>query len=226
MEAFAWDMETNVRQTKVFQVPHVRHTKKGSYNLEDPREIYEMTANQGARRLRACILGIIPGDIIEDAVIECEKTMKAKADTGPEGIKRMLAAFEQAGVNKEQIEKRIQRRIDTITAAQMISLKKVLNSLKDNMSAISDWFEIPEQTELKKTGVEGAKEALKTGQKTKPAPQEGPKETEKVQRGAPPDERPDSTQIPCPMDPEMKPADLGYCRRNCVSAVDCTAWLL
>lgn len=28
-EAFAWDMEANARQTKVFQVPHIRHTKRG-----------------------------------------------------------------------------------------------------------------------------------------------------------------------------------------------------
>src|SRR5574340_188946 len=90
VEAFAWDLETNTRQTKTFQVKHYRHTKKGGYNLSDPRDIYELVANQGARRLRACILGIIPGDIVEMAVDECEKTMKAKADTGPEAIKKLI----------------------------------------------------------------------------------------------------------------------------------------
>ena len=38
VEAFAWDIETNTRQVKVFQVPHLRYTKKGSYRLEDPRD--------------------------------------------------------------------------------------------------------------------------------------------------------------------------------------------
>src|SRR5574340_307348 len=145
VEAFAWDVETNTRQVKVFQVKHIRHTKKGSYALEDPREIYEMTANQGARRLRACILGIIPGDIVEMAVDECEKTMKAKADTGPEAIKKLIEAFTAIGVTKEQIEKRIQRRIDTITAAQVVGLRKVYNSLKDGMSTKSVWFEVAEE---------------------------------------------------------------------------------
>ena len=46
VEAFAWDVETNVRQVKTFQVKHTRFTKHGSYKLEDPREIYELTANQ------------------------------------------------------------------------------------------------------------------------------------------------------------------------------------
>lgn len=172
VEAFAWDIETNVREVKVFQVRHIRHTKHGSYALSDPREIYEMTANQGARRMRACILGIIPGDIVEAAVEECDRTMKAKADTGPDGVKKLLAAFEALGVTKEQMEKRIQRRIDTITAAQMVGLRKVYNSLKDGMSVISDWFEVeakPEQ-EAPKSGVEKAKDALKgkKGGKTTP----------------------------------------------------------
>ena len=29
VEAFAWDIQTNTRQVKVFQVPHVRYSKKG-----------------------------------------------------------------------------------------------------------------------------------------------------------------------------------------------------
>lgn len=162
VESFALDMETNVRQVKVFTVKHIRHTKKGSYALDDPREIYEMTANQGARRLRSCILGIIPGDIVEAAVDECEKTMKAKADTGPEATKKLLDAFIGLSVTKDQIEKRIQRRIDTITSAQIVSLKKIYNSLKDGMSTPSDWFEVENgQTEPIKTGVDAAKEALK-----------------------------------------------------------------
>jgi len=161
VEAFAWDVETNTRQVKVFQVKHMRFTKKGSYALEDPREIYEMTANQGARRLRSCILGIIPGDIVEQAVDECEKTMKAKADTGPDAIKKLVTAFESIGVNKEQIEKRIQRRIDTITAANVIGLRKIYNSLKDGMSTKSDWFDVEEDEQAPQTGVEAAKAALK-----------------------------------------------------------------
>jgi len=142
VEAFAWDMETNVRQVKVFQVKHERHTKKGSYKLEDPRDIYELTANQGARRLRACILGVIPADVIEEAVSQCEVTLKSKADISPESLKKLVEAFSTYGIAKEQVEMRIQRRIDTITPAQIVMLRKIYNSLKDGMSAPSDWFEM------------------------------------------------------------------------------------
>lgn len=141
IETFCWDQETNVKQLKTFQVKHERHTKKGSYKLDDPRDIYETIANQGARRLRACILGVIPGDIIDEAVAMCEDTMKSSADISQESLKKLIAAFETYGVTREQVEKRIQRRIDTITPAQFLNLRKVYNSLKDGMSSPGDWFE-------------------------------------------------------------------------------------
>jgi len=141
VEVFAWDIETNTRQVKVFQVEHKRHTRQGSYKLEDPRDIYELIANNGARRLRACILGVIPGDVIEAAVQQCEETLNANADTSAEGLKKLVAAFAKFGVTKEQIETRIQRRLETIRPAQVVQLKKVWSSLNDGMSQASNWFE-------------------------------------------------------------------------------------
>lgn len=141
VEAFAWDLETNVRQTKVFQISHERHTKSSVKKLTDPRDIYELVANNGARRLRACILGVIPGDVTEEAVKQCEVTLRSSADTSPEATQKMVKAFCEYGVTKEQIEKRIQRRIDTIQPAQVISLRKIYASIKDGMSNAEDWFE-------------------------------------------------------------------------------------
>lgn len=147
VEAFAWDMETNTRQTKVFQVKHWRHTKNGGYKLTDPRDIYELVANNGARRLRACILGVIPGDVIDAAVNQCDQTIRASADTSPEGVQKLLKSFEKHGVTKEAVEKRIQCRIEAISPAQVVSLIKIGVSIKDGMSSAQDWFEIkPEKT--------------------------------------------------------------------------------
>lgn len=141
VEAFAWDLETNTRQVKVFQVAHERHTKQGAKKLTDPRDIYETVANQGARRLRACILGVIPGDVIDEAVRQCDATLSASADTSPEAQKKIVEAFAAYKVTKAQIEKKIQRRIDAITPAQVISLRKILISMRDGMSGPDDWFE-------------------------------------------------------------------------------------
>lgn len=141
VQAFAWDLETNTRETRTFQVGHIRYKKSGSSKLNDPREIYEMVANLGARRLRACLEGIIPKDVVEMAREQCETTLKAKADISPIAIQKMIEVFSEMGVNKAQIEARIQRRIDAITSVQVISLRKIYNSLKDGMSKPEDWFE-------------------------------------------------------------------------------------
>jgi hypothetical protein len=144
VEAFAIDLETNYRCSKVFQVKHQRHTRSGTYELTDPREIYELVANQGARRVRACILAVIPSDVTETAVEQCEATLKSKCDTGPDAVKKMLEAFTSLSVTKEQIEIRIQRKMDAITPAQFLSLRKIFNSIKDGMSKPEDWFAVTE----------------------------------------------------------------------------------
>lgn len=173
--AYAWDLETNVRQERVFNVPHTRHTRSGSYPLKDPRDIYELIANQGQRRVRACILGVIPGDIIDAAVAQCENTMNAYADTSPEGIQKMVEAFsEEFGVTKQQLEARVQRRIDTIQPAQMVALKKIYRSLRDDMSNAEDWFEpieVSGAAEQSKpaSGNSAAKDTLKKQVAKKPA---------------------------------------------------------
>ena len=170
IEAFAWDVENNTRQVKVFQVKHVRGTKQGNKTLTDPRDIYEMTANQGARRLRACILGVIPGDVVEAATKQAEETMTAKADTSPAALKKLVDAFAAFKVTKEQIEKKIQRRIEAIAPAQVVSLRKVYNSLRDGMSKPADWFEGAEEKSESATNLESRfkSPASPSNQTTKP----------------------------------------------------------
>lgn len=141
VEAYAWDMETLTRKPLQFIVRHWRDTKKGGYKITDERDIYELVANQAQRRVRACLLSIIPGDVTEAAMKQADLTLKSTADTGPEAQAKMLETFAGFGVTKEQIEKRIQRRLDTIQPAQMVSLKKIYVSLRDGMSQAADWFD-------------------------------------------------------------------------------------
>ena len=142
VEAYCWDLESNVRKSIQFTVSHIRNTKKGSYALTDSRDIYENVANNGARRVRACILAIVPGDVVEAAEKACESTLKAKVDLSPERILKLLEAFAAFGVNKEAVEKKIQRRMDSILPAQVVSLGRIYNSLRDGMSKPQEWFDI------------------------------------------------------------------------------------
>lgn len=145
MEAYAWDLETNTRERRVFHVKHIRDTKKGSYAIDDARDIYELAANLGKRRQRACIFAVIPGDVIDAAVAQCNTTLEGDNETSISDIARdMLVRFGELGVTKEMIEKRIQHSLEAVTRLELVALRKVYNSIKDGFGEPSQFFELPE----------------------------------------------------------------------------------
>jgi hypothetical protein len=170
VEAFAVDLQSRVPSRITFIVPHWRDTKSGGYKLKDERDIYELCANQAQRRKRACILSVVPQDVIDSAMEQAGTTLQAKADTSAEAMAKMLAAFSEFGVAKEHIEKRIQRRLDAITPAQVVSLKRIYASLRDDMSAPSEWFDI-QPPEPSASGIDAVKAAAAA--KTKPPAKKG-----------------------------------------------------
>lgn len=121
---------------------HKRDTKKGSYKLTDSRDIYEATANFGARRMRACILGVIPGDVVDMAVEECKKTM-SNGDTRPmqERISQMLSVFKsEFGVTKEQVEEYVGRPAGSYGNEEIILLQGVYKAIRDGQATIESYF--------------------------------------------------------------------------------------
>lgn len=173
MMAYAWDLETNIRQTRIFTVPHVRETKHGKYKLSDSRDVYEMITNHGARRLRACILGVVPGDVVEAAVEKCQETLaKSLGGKLEEVIKKMVAAFEKEyGATKEMLEKFIGCKAEAFTPNDVVRLGNVFTSIKDGMGKPEDYFEDIKPTrsaDEKSPFDEVSPEARKAESKTKP----------------------------------------------------------
>jgi hypothetical protein len=157
-EAYAIDLQTNTRVTKVFHVPHTRDTKKGKQKLTDSRDIYELVANQGARRLRACILAIIPGDVVEAAVAQCRKTLETSEIPMSEQIKRLVVAFDEIGVKVEHLEARLGHNLDATVPQEIVTLRGIFKSIKDGMSNREDFFDAFKKPE--KASNEQAKEDL------------------------------------------------------------------
>lgn len=131
-EAFAFDKEKNVIRKISFEVTHVRNTKNGSYALTDERDIYELCANMSSRRIRSCILQIVPGWLVEMAVMLCNQTMRDDNVGNLKGrIADMMAKFDEIGISVEMIERKIQRSVDDITNKDIVSLGRLYNSIKD-----------------------------------------------------------------------------------------------
>ena len=143
MQAYCWDMETNTMSSQTFVVAHVRDTRKGQVKLTEQRDIYENNANMAGRRLRARILAVLPPDLVEAAVNECKKTLAGNNDTPLiDRINKMAVAFKKFGVKIDTIEKRLNRKIDTMTAEDISEYIGIYNSLKDGNSSVSDWFDV------------------------------------------------------------------------------------
>ena len=141
-EAYAIDKQNGTTKRISFHVRHERHTKKGITKLTDPRDIYELVANQGARRVRACILAILPGDVVEAAVEQVKKTLQSSDVPISEQIKKMVIAFDELGVKVEHLEKRLGHNLDATIPAEIVTLKGIYKTLKDGMADRSDYFEI------------------------------------------------------------------------------------
>ena len=140
VKAYCIDLETNTRSVKIFTVPHVRYSRaNGLMKLTDPRDVYEMVANNGARRLRSCILSVIPGHITNNAVTICRSTMLTKYDK----VKFLAAAAElvKSGVTREMIESKFRKKIEALTPTEGVRVITIANSIKDGLSNVEDWFE-------------------------------------------------------------------------------------
>lgn len=140
--SYCWDLETNTRSTKVFTVAHKRDTRDGSKKLTDERDIYEISANNGARRLRACILSVIPADIVEAAVEQCRKTMKSNVGPLIDKIREMVLGFKGLGVSQEMLEKYLGHQIDLTNHDEIVELQGVFNSIRDGLASREDFFEM------------------------------------------------------------------------------------
>ncbi len=142
IEAYAWDLETNTKAVRQFQMKHWRDTKKGGYEVTAERDKYELMANFAQRRVRACILEIIPGDIVEAALEQCNRTLKGNSDVPLiDRIKKMVVAFEDIGVSSAMIEARVQHSIDSINIHEFRQLGKLFNAIRDGYSTVEELFE-------------------------------------------------------------------------------------
>ena len=142
MQAYAWDLETNAQSVQNFTNPHQREQGKKMVTLTSQRDIYENNANMATRRLRSRILAILPAWFVENAIAECKKTLAGQNDTPLiDRVKKMVVQFAKLGVTQEMIEKRLKRKIDTMTSDDFVEYVGIYNAVKGGESKIADWFD-------------------------------------------------------------------------------------
>lgn len=191
MEAYAWDMETNVISSQKFTVRHVRDTRGGGKELTEERDIYELTANMGGRRLRSRILAILPPDLVDAAVQQCRSTLAGNSQEPlADRVRKMVAAFGKLGVPAANIETRLGHTLDQTTADELADMIGIYQSIRDGMTKAADWFNVSQPTA--KANDSATVSAINAAAKTvNPVTQRGKKEATPTE--------PEPTNAPEPM---------------------------
>lgn len=144
MQAFCWDLETNTMSTQNFTNKHARDVKNGVVReLTSLRDIYEINANMGARRLRARILAIIPDYVVETVIEQVENTLRGDS-TVPlkDRANKMVARFKELGVTIEMLEERLGKSVSQMTPDDFVEYTGIYNSIKEKTQSVDDWFKI------------------------------------------------------------------------------------
>lgn len=131
MQASAWDLQTNTRNTQIFIVPHKRDKKGGPERLNDMRDIYENNANNGARRVRESIFAILPPWFVDEAKDLCTATL---TDGGGKPMAQRIAdavkSFDGLGIVLDRIEGKLGRPRDKWTEHDIAQLLIAYKSLQ------------------------------------------------------------------------------------------------
>jgi len=178
MQAWAWDVQTNSRNSHTFIVPHRRDTKDGPVTLIDMRDVYENNANQGARRVRETIYAELPVWFVERAKSLCMKTIE---DGGGKPLAVRIAeavkVFERFGVTPARMEAKIGRPQAEWTAFDVGQLGVIYESIRQGTVTVDDEFPQERVTadEIDGGGKAGAPAPAKQQERKLPEARQEPK---------------------------------------------------
>ncbi|MEU9887918.1 hypothetical protein [Sphaerisporangium sp. NPDC051011] len=135
MQAFAWDVEKNLRVAHTFIVPHKSDEIDGIDGpkvLTDLRDIYENNTGNGARRVRQAIFAVLPPWYVERAKELCEQTLAAgRPDVTPEQrAADVINDFAGGGVTQEQLEQKLGKPVAEWSLFDVAQLEVLYRSLR------------------------------------------------------------------------------------------------
>lgn len=141
IQAFAWDVQTNSRQSRTFQVPHQRMVKGERKPLVDLGDVYLNNQNIGARAVRECIYGVLPVWFVEAAEDACRVTLRdGEGEPLSARIDRAIEAFKGLDVRMPQLESKIGKKRGQWDGSDIAALVVLFQSIQRGEVAVADEF--------------------------------------------------------------------------------------
>lgn len=115
-------------------------------------EILDREGSLASKAMRTCLLRLIPGDILEEAIQKCYETQSKKDAEDPDGARKdMCDAFAELGVTVEQIAAYLGHAIDHTDPKEMKSLRGLWNAIKDGEATWAEAIAAKEPSAAKTT---------------------------------------------------------------------------
>lgn len=141
MQAWAWDQETNTRNTRSFIQPHEKSTRQGRKQLTDLNDIYLSNQNTGAKAVRECIFAILPGWLKAEAGKLLGETLKRGEGVPlPDRIADAVQAFTGRGIPQAQLERHVGRGQAQWREEDVAALHRVWASITRDGVAAAEFF--------------------------------------------------------------------------------------
>lgn len=160
MLAWAWDVQMNTRASNTFINPHMRDKRGGPQKLTDLRDIYEVNANMGNRRLRQAIFSILPTWFKEEAEEICRTTLaQGDGKSLPERVEGAVKVFAAMGITAERLEQKLGRSQERWTVYDLAQLRITHRSIERREVSVDDEFPQARVTAEEITGAAPAEPA-------------------------------------------------------------------
>ena len=141
MQAWAWDQQNNVRNTRSYIQPHARMARGQRKKLTDLGDIYLNNQNTGARAVRECIFAILPGSFLADAEQRLKSTL-ANGDGKPlaERVDEAVAAFDEIQVTLAQLETRVEKPKSKWGPGELVTLRRIYATVTLDGIPMTEFF--------------------------------------------------------------------------------------
>jgi hypothetical protein len=170
VRGWAWDVETNCKETQDATFKKLIYRKRGGWQTPDERDLRELTNKHGAICVRNCLLHLVPPDLIDEAMRSSKSTLEKDAAKDPDEARRkMIRAFSTIGVTVDDLEAHLGHPLKQATPTEITDLRGIWKSISDGNSV---WSEYVKQPDPQKS--EGAPKGATMDDLTKPQPNPQP----------------------------------------------------
>lgn len=210
LEAYALDLESNVRDTAKFTVAHEIKSNDQIKPVTDPRQIDQLCKSAAAREVRNCVLHVIGYRVSEKVIKWCKRTLYREVQDLESARKILLERFNAVGVGTDAILRYSnKKKVADLKVDDIVEFRILLESIRENPALLDDTF--PNRTKGKKAAEQAPPAEKQPEPPAEKPPEEKPKKVHTEKPKNPVDTKQDpppaaSSQAPPPPPPQEQPA--------------------